>query len=714
MKTKITTSLFAFLIMSLLAFSQPLSKSTLPQILSSDQGKLKSVIYQDFSKMGLVERNRISYDYTYSDTLFTCIKKYLESGQWVNNSLQESYISDGNTYQIIEFKWDEQSNSWVIDRVIKYEYNEQCKVVKTRFYSGSSNLEYIISLELNDYGDTLKLFHRGYLDGDSTKVKTFHNHEYFYNPEGYVSKIAKEYGYDDSVYERKETIFEYDPVFNLIKETHFNDDLLYERIEYTYNDSNQLIELKWFYIDNDGLPWRISMEEYEYDDSGNMVFERFSTWIEDDSEFEISTEEFYTYDTNNELIEYVSKRNVKSEIVNSQKITYDHYNDFRVENRYDWDNEMWVEEYRIEKYFNENGDFILVKIYFPGTVGLDNNSKTTYQYNLDDFPSYLEVFSWGNSSWNKTGSINKSYYDDNKIKVSIVEEISKYGIITKDKYEYTYNDMGDTLEIVISKDYEIPDSKVFHYYFDYDYENLIIFKTYAQWTGYEWYRKERNVKYFNENNDLDSLITQIYSVGEWFDEMKYLYLYDIENRLVETIGLRFNFNNDVWDSISKTTLHYGEDNKLDSLAYYRFYSSEWNWDNTVYYDYSYDEHGYLTEMLLEKIHTSSITVQDYEKYIYEYFDPTDVRDVGTSNEALSVYPNPTTDNLNIMIKGYSGKDALVKIIDFFGNCLYISELNVSNTVEQYTIPTNGFSSGVYTCTFISENRTESVKVIVIK
>jgi hypothetical protein len=80
---------------------------------------------------------------------------------------------------------------------------------------------------------------------------------------------------------------------------------------------------------------------------------------------------------------------------------------------------------------NDKGETEYKRIYYEGRVGFGNNSKTTYQYNLDDLLSYIEEYKWDEDQWVKTGSEYSSYNDDDLLDVKIIEEIDQEGNIKK-------------------------------------------------------------------------------------------------------------------------------------------------------------------------------------------------------------------------------------------------------------------------------------------
>jgi hypothetical protein len=691
-------------------YSQPLSKSQLPELLSSEQGKLKSVIYQDYSKKGLIEGSRIKYEYEYSDSLNTSIIYALNSDIWVNFKKTEEYYINGNMYKTINYDWYE--DEWRPTREVRNEYNEHGKVIDLRVYAPPTRLTHHYTFKLKENGDTLKIIQLSFND-DSTEIYLFNIREYFYNTQGQLERIFEETGFKDTILSNNETIYEYDEFGNMVSSTYNNKGRFGDKSEYTYNESNLLIRFSNFRLNKEDVLEEYLRIEYEHDDNGNIIVERRSSLDKEKAELVLRYVYYYDYNDDNVLIEFLTKQYKYSTLIYYEKtvITYDDY--FVSVIDYDWENDRWVEDYMTEKWLNEKGDFELVKTYYPGTIGLDNNTKKEYQYNPDDLISYVETYSWNGANWIKSESNYLSYNDDQKVNIRIYENINEHGIVTKDKYEYFYNDVGDTLEIIISEDFDNPYGEKFHYYFDYDQDNKVITKTYALWTGYEWYGKERYIRYLNENNDPDSVITQIYTQGLWHNTERVVLSYNEDNKVDEIITSEYDYTSISWYLSDKTEYYYNDKGRIDSLSASKYIDDSWGHQSTVYYNYTFDEYGNLAEEYLTKYHTSIDTIKDYQKYIYEYYEPTDVQENISEQSFLSVSPNPATDNFNISINSYVSKNAIIKIYDINGECVHNENMilteNMQLSISALLLPT-----GVYFIELITDKSVQTERIIIFR
>jgi hypothetical protein len=327
MKRSILTLLLLLMIANLSAISQIISKSQLPEILTSEDVKLKSVIYQDFSKMGMKETYRIEYDL--SDTLKTSITYNLKMNDWVLYSKDESFYSGDDRYQYIYYRWSD--DGFYPSLMRRYEYNESGKLVTERRYKFSSTLEYRKKYELKENGDTLRIIYEEFLDGDSTIVYSFENTEYFYNTNDKIEKITIEFGYHDSVYTNQEILYDYEELKTTL--LYHEDGNFIGTMEYLYDENGFMIEQTDHYMNKEGEFVGHQKINYEYDQYGNILYEGHSYWHEDTEEWKFSFAIFNSYNEKNELIETIQKN---SKLDNIQKISITRNDEMWIQHEYSW------------------------------------------------------------------------------------------------------------------------------------------------------------------------------------------------------------------------------------------------------------------------------------------------------------------------------------------------------------------------------------------
>jgi hypothetical protein len=541
MKKQILILLSVFIITCFPAISQPILKSQLPEILTSENAKLKSVVYQNYSKMGMTEKER--YTFFYSDTLNTILRQALSSSSsFENRSKEDQYLSNGLVYQSIQYYW--RNNNWENYGGFRYEYDMYGNVIKERRYEKAWLLESRKSIEIKDNGDTLSISYEEFLNGDTTKIICKEDITYEYNSYGLISEKIIETEYNQSGKTLRRTVFFYDDDLNLIREEYYNSkDQLSRTEEYTYDEENKLTEaVRYLLNDKTNKLEQYWMNKYNYDEFGNMIINSDHIWDDNKFEWNIIRKIEWDYDAIGNMLEIALYNKAGDQLQYSQKTTYEYDNKKRVKlNYYSWDIDEWKHQHFYEYFYNEAGDTTYIKLYYPAPIALQNNRRSSYTYNDDGLVSNIEEYLWYQSEWVKDFNYDFSYYENGFLKTEFRKGKKPNSNTVDDKYEYYYNEKGDTLEIIKEEDHASPNSKKYHYTFDYDEENIVITKTYAQWVEYFWYNNYRLVQNFNHFGEKDSVLKQIYSGGEWMDEKKYIYEYDNEQRLLTNSHYQYSW-----------------------------------------------------------------------------------------------------------------------------------------------------------------------------
>jgi hypothetical protein len=88
---------------------------------------------------------------------------------------------------------------------------------------------------------------------------------------------------------------------------------------------------------------------------------------------------------------------------------------------------------------------------------------------------------------------------------------------------------------------------------------------------------------------------------------------------------------------------------------------------------------------------------------------TDVEEEQMANTSLSVYPNPTTDALNIDMTGFSRKGAQIEIVNTIGEVVYSEYWKGSESI--FTLHKAAFASGLYIVKVTGHKSTRLAEVI---
>lgn len=204
-----------------------------------------------------------------------------------------------------------------------------------------------------------------------------------------------EYAYDDDDNIIMEAFFQWLGVFS------------YKR-EYTYTNAIKTMEIEynWDYLTND---WVLSVKsEYEYDDNGNIASKIDYYYV--DNNWVLSVKSEYKYDTNVTL-----------------------------ELSYNWTNNEWILNGKAESNYNINGNPILESYYFwvENTWKLYN--KMEWKYDINDNVTLWAFYWWDNENNDLKLTQKLEFKYDTKGNLTTCEEYN-WGDNYKCEYEYDNHD----------------------------------------------------------------------------------------------------------------------------------------------------------------------------------------------------------------------------------------------------------------------------------
>jgi hypothetical protein len=79
-----------------------------------------------------------------------------------------------------------------------------------------------------------------------------------------------------------------------------------------------------------------------------------------------------------------------------------------------------------------------------------------------------------------------------------------------------------------------------------------------------------------------------------------------------------------------------------------------------------------------------------------------------SNLQLSVYPNPTQDNVNVQFFAETEGEYIIRLIDNIGRTLITKTGNASNGVNTALVNTDGIAKGVYHVSIIMNEKQQQI------
>jgi hypothetical protein len=83
----------------------------------------------------------------------------------------------------------------------------------------------------------------------------------------------------------------------------------------------------------------------------------------------------------------------------------------------------------------------------------------------------------------------------------------------------------------------------------------------------------------------------------------------------------------------------------------------------------------------------------------------------TSNLGISIVPNPSAGEFNLLIKGYKGTETTVNIFNIDGQCLYNEKLRITADVYSENINLSSFAKGVYYIRIMTAYNLSTLKLV---
>jgi hypothetical protein len=148
----------------------------------------------------------------------------------------------------------------------------------------------------------------------------------------------------------------------------------------------------------------------------------------------------------------------------------------------------------------------------------------------------------------------------------------------------------------------------------------------------------------------------------------------------------------------------------------------WEWDLNGYYtpgedlSFEYRLQDY-TNLLNTGYNGSSHTEPHYKihTYLITYFNPlTDIYELSKTEKGINVFPNPTSDHVNIQFHKNIPGIISIELYNIYGQLVLNDNLKNINAEEVYKISMRDLSNGLYTVKIKSEKEEFSRKLIINK
>jgi hypothetical protein len=341
-------------------------------------------------------------------------------------------------------------------------------------------------------------------------------------------------------------------------------------------------------------------------------------------------------------------------------------------------------------------------------------------YMVDTFGIYDTRYAFYDSSYNVT-----EYAD-----LYLMDSTSAHD---NSRFINTYDTSGNIIHsLALSWDYGIWDSSQYRSFF-YDTANRVVLdSTSVNYGGSTWAPDEKYYYTFDDSGNMIHANAYFDSAGTWIPSVQYFMHYNSANQLRWDSVCQYTGG--VWIPQASDTISYAlgyrtYEKTLNAVggtpaSYLIFtkhingsglpdtmYQEEYNYsDNTIIekmkYSYSYDSYDEPTIAINYKFNVDTTftsgwydTTADYITYYYyetyaRHAHNNAVNNVTETTENIKVYPNPTTNEINIYRPGAAqGTYTFIKLINTAGQTVRTESFPWHNETE--TVSMAGLAPGVY-------------------
>lgn len=358
---------------------------------------------------------------------------------------------------------------------------------------------------------------------------------------------------------------------------------------------------------------------------------------------EVSHERFGDWELENK-IEYSYNENLLTDKVNSW---------------WDFYYLEWMEYAKAHLTYNTNNNLgnILNTKWDGNIADWVNDSLFVNKYNSNSLISEASKYVWIPFISDWEGSLKNTYlYDTNLLNIENTEFVWNYDSTdfipnTKNKFIYNSNlQLSEYLQYKINTNH----------------------------TGWDNYR--RSITLYNSNGFINETILYIWAFDDtnftWVENLKYSFIYDNNENLVENTSYIFDWDIKTWVNNSQIIIDYYTDNLIKSSTRFYWEYNRWN---------------------------------EIEQFNYYYPGYTSI-DLFADAEIFSIYPNPAKEKLSISISEHFSDCTKIEIIDLKGRKVYETSYNFSKTLVEINLPK--VPNGIYLLRVVAANNTFSKKIII--
>ena len=343
---------------------------------------------------------------------------------------------------------------------------------------------------------------------------------------------------------------------------------------------------------------------------------------------------------------------------------------------------------------------------YSGTRNTDLNGN-----NMFDTRTYLVVNSITKIYDNYQKDINT--YDANNNLVQFIYQIWNVTTSTwQNNYTEVYSyDANNNKLSILNQNWNTTSNTWDNYYrvtFTYNTSNKLTTQLNENWTTGSWVNFYFQTNTYDINNNLSNNVTQQWNTttNSWDNLNQSYYQYNASN--LDTLNINQNWNGSSWKNSERYFKRY---NSGSNTLFERIWQP-WDTINNVFINkskatYTYNIFNQITSILQVSWNPSGFWEPyswNYDGLYKYYYEPnqTGIENANISSGNIRVFPNPTTNNLNITLNAQDLSNSFITIFNSQG--ILMKQWAIGNQSNyNTTISTESLSPGNYYILVKDEN-----------
>ncbi len=473
-------------------------------------------------------------------------------------------------------------------------------------------------------------------------------------------------------------------------------------------DSQSIFDNNYMQVHDE---YKLSLDplNYIYNTDNRNIDDDYLLFLKDvvvvNSVFSDPKRYIYTYTNDNFLDNTLIQENNNGnwEIVSLESFTYDTSGNVLTSQLRVWENGS-LENLSRNTYIynvNNNVETYNTELWIGNTW--TNSDRGTYNYNSSGYVLSFLTEKWENSMWENNTYEVYTYDEMGHLLTASGSVWMGNGWASDRRHSYTYDASGN-LTIGLSEIF-VGDTiwdNLYKENYTYNGANNRLTFLGENWEAGAWVNNLNYTYAYDGLGFLSNLISQIWDNSAWVNQLQEDYYYN-DFGGIETVFSQA-WESGTWVNSSNSQNDYDEFGNTTKGQFFNWVDG--NWGHTldgvlkVYYNYSIDLTfftGYLAEI-------SYISILVGEKELQK-----------SSFNSFVCHPNPVSSNSTLSVTVSDDTDAEINIYNIAGNKVQtIYKGAIKKGKHSFIISSGNLSAGMYIAKFISENTSESIKIIISK